>query len=409
MTVSNEIRVKTLEFLTELIKIPSTRGNEGDASRFVHESIAGLVDGSELVEINDSIMRDPDYSFPLPGFTYEGTPNLECVIRGSGGKSILFNTHLDVVPASEGQDLAFDPQVENGIIKGRGACDAKGQAATLFALALLLKERGKRPPGDLIFHFVIEEENGGNGTLAMIRRGVRADAAIVLEPSEMHVIPAVRGAVWFELKVFGKATHSGNVSGRISALEKAFVAIQIFKNFHNELLAASRGMPLFDVYADPMPLTIGQCSAGKWPASVPSEAILKGLIGFLPNTNRDQVQKGLREALLSNGDKWLSENFELTFPMLNNDGNCLPVDHPLVISLLDAVRKNEEQPRVRAMTAACDAWRYNNQAHIPTVVFGPGSLSVAHSKEEYIQLDEILKAAEILYDFTLSFGSNQPN
>jgi acetylornithine deacetylase len=361
VTVSQTIRQKTLEFLTGLIRIPSTRGNEGPASRFVQAAIAGLVDSSRLVPIDDAILQDPDYAFPIPGLSYAHTPNVECVLRGGGGKSILFNTHLDVVPASEGQDLAFVPQVEGGTIKGRGACDAKGQVATLYALAWLYKERGTRPPGDLLFHFVIEEENGGNGTLAMVRRGVEAAAAVVLEPSEMYVIPAVRGA-------------------------------------------ASRGLPLFDVYPDPMPLTFGQCMAGNWPASVPAEAVLKGLIGFLPNRDRHQVQAGLREALLTRGDDWLRQNFELSFPMLNNDGNSLPEDHPLVTGLLDAVRHNGETPRVRAMTAACDAWRYNNQAGIPTVVFGPGSLSVAHSKEEHIQLDDVLKAAEILYDFSMNFG-----
>ena len=240
----------------------------------------------------------------------------------------------------------------------------------------------------------------------MVRRGVRADAAVVLEPSDLYVIPAVRGAVWFELKVFGRAMHSGNVTGRVSALDKAFEAIQIFKDYHDRLLSESRGQPLFDVYQDPMPLTIGQCQAGNWPASVPAEAVLKGLIGFLPNRNRHQVQAELRQALQAGGDEWLREHFELSFPMLNNDGNALPPEHPLPTGLLDAVEKNGEPRRVRAMTAACDAWRYQNQANIPTVVFGPGSLSVAHSKEEHIRLDEILKAAEILFDFCQSFGAS---
>ncbi|NMB90611.1 MAG: hypothetical protein GYA17_19800, partial [Chloroflexi bacterium] len=100
MTVSQTIRQKTLEFLTGLIRIPSTRGNEGPASRFVQAAIAGLVDSSRLVPIDDAILQDPDYAFPIPGLSYAHTPNVECVLRGGGGKSILFNTHLDVVPAS---------------------------------------------------------------------------------------------------------------------------------------------------------------------------------------------------------------------------------------------------------------------------------------------------------------------
>jgi acetylornithine deacetylase len=403
MAYSEEIRQKTLNFLMDLVAIPSTRGNEGPASRYVHANIAPYVDRCELVQIDDSIMNDPDYAFPIPGHTYQDTPNVECVIEGAGeGSTILFNAHLDVVPPSEGQVDPFTPRFENGIVYGRGSSDDKGKAATMFALALLLRERGIRPPGNLIFHFVIEEENGGNGTLAMVRRGVQADAAIVLESSDMAVFPAVRGAVWFELKVFGKAAHSGNIHGRVSALDKAFQAIQIFQDYHNRLLAESRHLPLFDQHIDPMPLNIGQCEAGNWPASVPSQAVLKGLLGFLPNHTRHEVQAGLRQALIDHGDEWLRKHFELNFCMLNSDGSSIPVDHPLVTSLASCIRSHGLPGEIKAMTAACDAWFYNNLAHIPTVVFGPGSLGYAHSKHEQASIDEILQAAEILADFVQS-------
>jgi acetylornithine deacetylase len=400
MTCSNEIRQETQRFLMDLIRIPSTRGNEGPAARYVHSRVKDWVDRCTLVPIDDAIMQDPDYAFALPGFTYKDTPNVEAVIEGSGdGPTIVLNAHLDVVPPSEGQVDAFNPREENGVIFGRGASDDKGEVATMFALAMILRERGIRPRGNLIFHFVIEEENGGNGTLAMVRRGVKADAAIVLESTNLAVFAAVRGAVWFELKVFGRAAHSGNAQGRISALDKAFEAIQIWRGYHDRLLAESRHLPLFDQYEDPMPLTIGQCEAGAWPASVPSLAVLKGLIGFLPNKNRHEVQAGLRQALLDNGDPWLREHFELSFPMLNNDGHSLPTDHPLVTGLVGTIQQHGLPGNVQAMTAACDGWLYSNQVGIPTVVFGPGTLQHAHSKDEQIALDDILTAAEILADY----------
>jgi acetylornithine deacetylase len=401
--LTDDIRQKTRTFLLDLIRIPSLRGNEGPASRFVEEQISPYVDECHLVEIPDTIQDDPDYAFRLPNFTYRDTPQVECVIHGTGtGPSLLLNAHLDVVPPSEGQTEAFNPREENGAVFGRGAVDDKGQVAALFALAMLLHSKGVHPPGDLIFHFVVEEENGGNGTLAMIRRGVKADAAIVLEATEFHAVPAVRGAVWFELETYGRAGHSGNVSGRISALDKAYEAIQLFRGYHDTLLADSRHLPLFDVYEDPMPLTIGQCEAGTWPASVPAQATLKGLIGFLPNTDRFEVQKGLRKTLENAPDEWLRNNFKLTFPMLNSDGNMLPVGHPLVEKLLSALESNGLPRNVRAMTAACDAWFYNNLAGIPTLVFGGGSLACAHAKDEHILLTDIYQTASVLFNFVMS-------
>ncbi len=136
-----------------------------------------------------------------------------------------------------------------------------------------------------------------------------------------------------------------------------------------------------------MPLTFGECNAGKWPASVPSEATIRGVLGFLPNKNRHQVQSEMMNAIRSEGDEWLRDHFELTFPMLNSDGYNLPKDHWLVKKLVGAVKRNGGTGEIRAMTAACDAWFYNNQANIPTIIFGPGSLTHAHGKNEQILIN----------------------
>ena len=409
MNIPDSIRQEVQALLLDLLRFPSTRGQEGPAIRYLHDRMQPLTDECQLVPIDAALMQDPDYAFPLPGHTYRDTPNLECRIKGGGGgPTVLFNTHLDVVPASEGQVDAFDPRARDGVIYGRGACDAKGQAAMFYALARLVRERGWRPAGDLIFHFVVEEECGGNGTLAMVRRGVRADAAVVGEPSNLAVVPAVRGAVWFELRVFGRAGHSGNVAGRVSAVDKAIQAIRILQDYHDQLLAASRHLPLFDQFPDPMPLTVGQFQAGHWPSSVPSEAVLKGVLGFLPNKNRHQVMDEMRAALQQYGDEWLREHFQLSFPMLHSDGNRLPVDHPLVTALLAAARRQGLPEKVTALTGSADPWFYQNMAGIPTVIFGPGSIVHAHAKDEQVRLDDILTAAGVLADFVEDFCRAQP-
>jgi acetylornithine deacetylase len=401
---SEQVRERTLKFLMELIGVPSTRGNEGPAAKLTQAWVKDYTDACTLVPMEDSLQDDPDYAFKLPGFHYTDQANVECLIKGRGeSQPLIFNAHLDVVPPSEGQEHPFEPRFENGRIFGRGACDDKGQVATLFTLAQLLREGGVRPPGDVIFHFVVEEENGGNGTLAMVRRGVNARAVVICESTALEIVPAVRGAVWFELTTYGRAAHSGTSTGamRISALDKAFEATQILRRLHDRILAESHGMPLFDVYEDPMPLTVGQCEAGTWPATIPAKATMKGLLGFLPNYNRRQVKQMMRQAILDEGDEWLRTHFEITFPMLNNDGNSIPTDHPLVMKLRAALAGRGLPQTVRALTAACDAWQYCNQPGIPTVVFGPGSLGFAHSKDEQIGLDEIMTGAEVLYDFVM--------
>src|SRR5208283_1055923 len=214
------VRDETERFLCDLIRLPSLPGQELEAVELAAQRFASVAE-VERVPLSDEILRDEDYSDPVPGLRYEGRSNLRLRVPGAAhGRSLLFNTHLDVVPASDGQERPFDPVVEGGVVLGRGACDAKGQAATLFAVLAALRRLDVRLQGDLLAHLVVEEEAGGNGTLAMTRRGERADACIVMEPTEMRILSSVRGAVWFRVVCTGKPGHSGS-GGTVSALKMA--------------------------------------------------------------------------------------------------------------------------------------------------------------------------------------------
>ena len=356
--------------------------------------MSDLADASELVSVSETITEDPDYSFPLEGITYGDRPNLRVVRKGTGGgRSLLFNTHVDVVPPSQGQERPFDPWIEEGVIHGRGACDAKGQIATLYLVLAALKDLGISLKGDVTYHLVIEEECGGNGTLAFIRGEDRADAAVVLEPTDMTILPSVRGAVWFDMTCYGRSGHSGRAGDVVSALKEAIRAMEILEGYHDRLLDASRGFnPLFDVFPNPMPITFGTMEAGDWPATAPQKARFKGVFGFLPNKTHPEIQREMREAIVEEGDDWLKEHFDIEF-IYRHDGNELPVDHPLVRTLEDACRLAGAEPKIAGMPASCDAWFYNNQLKIPTVVFGPGTLRYAHSNQEQISMEQILDGA----------------
>jgi acetylornithine deacetylase len=166
------------------------------------------------------------------------------------------------------------------------------------------------------------------------------------------------------------------------------------------LLAASRGIPLFDAFPNPMPITFGKLSAGDWPATAPSRAIVEGVLGLLPNKTRHQVMNEMRQAILESGDAWLREHFELQF-MYRHDAHVLETNHPLVTGLAECCRESGAAGEVTAMTASCDSWFYNNQLGIPTVVFGPGSLGFAHSNEEQIRLEDIAAGAAVLARFLM--------
>ena len=384
--------------LLDLIGFPSTRGSEGPAMRYLADKMKAVVDTSELVPVSDDIQQDPDYSFPLEDFTYADQPNLRISKQGAGGgKSLIVNTHVDVVPASPGQEKPFEGQVKDGVVYGRGACDCKGQVATFYLCLAALKEMGVTLKGDLTGHLVIEEECGGNGTLACVRGEDRADAALVLEPSELKILPSIRGAVWFVTTCYGRAGHSGQAGRTVSALKEAIRAIEILEGYHGRLLAESKsqGHPLYDPFDNPMPITFGMMEAGDWPAMAPNWATFKGVLGFLPNRTKEAVMDELRAVLKAEGGDWLPDNFEMDF-LYRHDCNEVPADHPLVQTLEAACRENGRTPEIAGMPASCDAWFYSNLIGVPTVVFGSGSLSVAHSAQEQIPIDQIVEGAGIL-------------
>ncbi len=389
-----------VEFLCDLIQFKSTRGNEKEAVVFLREKFAALSGSAELIPIPDHLIDDPDYSFYQEGLTYGDRPNLLIHLKGSGeGKSLIINTHVDVVPAPEGWDSIFTPEIRDCLVYGRGACDCKGQITMLYGLLMLIREFNIDLKGDIYFHMVIEEEVGGNGTLHMINSQPPADGVLILEPSSLDIHPSVRGAVWFEISCEGRAGHSGSEKKPVSAVKVGIDVIGILEKYHAELLARSKGVKYFERYENPMPLTFGMFHGGNWPSSVPQEAVIKGILGFLPNLGRQTVKDEIVDRIRRDGGEWIRGHVRVRFPMLNNDAYTIPDNHPLFRKFLDACRVNSHEPAVRGMTASCDAWMYGRKLGIPTIVFGAGDLGSAHSVTEHVAINDINKGAAILLSF----------
>jgi len=382
------------ELLCRLIEFPSTRGNEKEIGLYLKTRTDNVADSVELVPVPESIVDDPDYSFRLENFAYAGAANVRARIKGlDKGRSLAFNTHLDVVPATQGQEKAFQPEVRDGKVFGRGACDAKGQIVTAWLVLKSLRDLGLRPGGDLTVDFVVEEECGGNGALLVVRNGLKADGAVILEPTDLQVAHLVRGAVWFEVETRGKAGHSGSPGSTVSALKEAVKVMEAVEKVREETLAVSRKtIAKIADHPNPGPCTFGMLHSGNWPAAAPSQAVLKGVFGFLPPFNRHDIQAKLRAAVSP-------FPAEIRFNMLNSDPSYIPEDHPLVAGVLAAARKAGIQARPEFMNASCDSWRYSEQLGIPAVVFGGGSISSAHSVDEQMALEDIRKAALALIYF----------
>ena len=383
-------------FLCELLKFPSTSGQEHQAMEFIAAEFEKIGLDVEKVPLSNSLRNDPDYAGPIEDIEYDGRFNIRVKLTGNkNGKKVLLNSHVDVVPPSVGMVGPYEPTMKDDTIFARGACDAKGQVAAIYLIMKALKDQQAELNNSVEAHIVVEEENGGNGSLAMVRNhNPQADACIVLEPSDDKILTSIRGAVWFRIEFKGIAGHSGTVANTKSALLLAHDAMTCLINYHKELLQSSKGLALFDDYPNPMPLTFGKLEAGNWPASPPNKAVLEGVLGFLPNKTKEDICNEMLACLKDN----INGEFELRFTY-RHDCSVVNQDHELPQRLLGAAKDVKADLKIDAMTASCDAWFYNNILNIPTVVYGPGTLTVAHSKDEQIKMSDIERAAGVIANY----------
>ncbi|MFA7328964.1 MAG: M20/M25/M40 family metallo-hydrolase, partial [Candidatus Ratteibacteria bacterium] len=199
------------EFLSDLIRFPSLSGTgEAEIQDFLADKFKtiGLSVKSELLP--EKIKEHPAYTRSDRELDYGSRPNLYAFLPSESKKSVILCAHSDVVPAVDWPD-AFHPKVEGDRVVGRGAADDKGQIASIYFALMALKELRLKSKKNVEVQVVIEEEVGGNGALAAILSGHKADGVIVLESTDLAICPANRGAVWYRIEVTGKPVHMGRI------------------------------------------------------------------------------------------------------------------------------------------------------------------------------------------------------
>lgn len=392
-------RAWTEQLLTGLLEIPSESGDEQLAQDYLFDQLEKTGAACTRIPASDSILTHAEYSNPVKGLTYAGRSNLWVEARGKGKKTIAFNSHVDVVPPSPGQVDPYRPHYdEEGYLCARGACDAKGQIA---AMSLVIKAACDLGPLDnsIVGHMVFEEEFGGNGTLAILEAcpNFHADALINMEPTDLRLLTSIRGAVWFDIRFTGTAGHAGSAGNTQSALDKAIAAVALLKQYHAALYERSKDYGLFRGVPNPMPLNIGELHAGVWPSMVPGSARISGLTGILPNRTKRQVMDEITELFNRPENRWIADGMAISFPYRHNAVE-LPVNHPVARGMQDAMALCGLENTPQAMTASTDAIYYQERG-IPALAFGPGKLSDAHSCHERVHIDDVIKAAEVLYRY----------
>jgi len=307
-------------------------------------------------------------------------------------RTLVFEAHQDTVPTDHMIIDPFGARVENGRLYGRGACDIKGgMAAMLAAFARLVHEK---PAGaaNVIMACTVDEEHTFLGVQRLVRDGLRADGAIVAEPTNLRVVHTHKGAARWHVVVPGRACHSSSPEQGVNAIYRMGRLLTAIEGYAAALRASKT-----DPYLGPPTLSVGRIEGGTSVNTVPDRCRIEVDRRLIPGED-SQIALSEFTAAVRKGER-VDFPFECSEPWINLPP--LPWDGPpgkkeflaRFGEVLDAALGRHE---VIAVPYGTDASTLA-KAGIPSLVFGPGDIAKAHTCDEWVDLAEVEQASAILY------------
>ena len=423
--VGEEIQARREELValaSRLIAFDTTARNPGDPARDevkLQEYLAGRLSeaGAEvdLFEPDATALRGK----PLvpPGLDFAGRPQLIARQRGRRcGRTLLLNGHIDVVspePRAAWTSPPFAPEVRDGRLYGRGACDMKGGIAAMVLAVETLASLGLGLAGDLIVATNTDEESSGAGGTALVQHGLRADAGIVTEPTGFDTWIACRGSEYGVVHVPGRAGHAEvrqpgwRDGGAVNAIEKAVVVLDAITSLRRDW--STRAGLEHPLLARPS-LLATMARSGDWAVTYPSSAELTIAVMYLPAQAdergwgadvRTEVEQWIARET-ARADDWLSAHPPHVEwwpnPVMPFE---IPRSEPIVATMLDAARDVGHPGVVGGLDSWYDGATLSQLAGIPTIAFGPPGfategVSVAHMIDEYVPVDGLIACAQAI-------------
>jgi len=376
-------RKEIVSLLSDLVRIPSVNprmGNgtgEGEIARYLADRLRGSGLAPMITEVQP------------------GRPNVLVTAPGKpGGPHLLFEAHTDTVPPSHGQEEPFTPRLDGDCLYGRGACDTKASVAAMFLAlqsSLPVRERG----ATVSVAFTMGEELGYEGAAHLTASGFRPDAAVVGEPTGLDVVVAHKGIARWRMITIGKAAHSSNPQEGCNAIVKMATLIRALE----ERLLPQLSQRTHPLLGAPT-LSVGRIEGGLQVNVVPDRCTIELDRRLLPAETWATVRSEL-EALLAPlraQDPDLQVVIEEPYQHFRSMETAR--DAPIVRMAQEAVRRVDGQHPVRGVAFGTDAAELS-AAGVPCVVLGPGHITQAHTSAEYVEIQQVLKAAGIYREMML--------
>jgi acetylornithine deacetylase/succinyl-diaminopimelate desuccinylase family protein len=375
--------------LSALVAIPSVNpmGRTLAGPEFLETRLTNYVE-AWLGELNVPCQRQP---------LAPGRDNLLAWYKAPQSRRlILFDVHQDTVPADGMTIPPFEPHIAGGLLHGRGSCDVKGSmAAMLTAFARLVRER---PIGSasVLLACTVDEEFTHTGSSRLAETDHKADLAIVAEPTSLNLVDCHKGALRWKVRARGVACHSSTPHLGQNAIYRMRRVLESLENYA-ESLSWSPADPILG----PASLSVGRIEGGQSVNVVPDWCEVEIDRRLIPGEEAGQCLRQLREILdqrlgspdwLEFGEPWVHMP-----PLSARAAEWLD---PLCGAIATATGR---RPKVMGVPFGTDAGPLN-QKGTPCVVFGPGDIAQAHTKDEWIELEQVHLAAQAYFQIAAELG-----
>lgn len=371
-------RDQMISLAQRLVKLPSLSGQEGAVAEVVLAAMQQL---------------DFDESWLDPAGNVIG------IVKGSGGPTTMFNGHMDVVDPGNPADWkypAFGAEIRQNFMWGRGSADMKCALTAMIFAAGLFKRWQRRPAGDIIVAAVIMEEIGGWGTHLLLQNSVlRADRAVVGEPTKNRLVPGHQVRMVLEAQIKGESKHS-------SLADHESNPLFTLARFINALPGVTASLQEQVGYLTITP-TVTVCPPGSsniTPATITQTLDVRADPGVDTGLVILELDKLLQHNLGQKcaGQVRLDKLQLKTYTGIDLEvdnfvpGYMLPADDPWLQECWEKLTIGLGRgPTGEVARFTCDASRLY-LAGIPTVIFGPGDISVAHTTDERISIEQFLES-----------------
>ncbi len=333
-----------------------------------------------------AVLDDWGFCVEMPDVA-PGRPNVIARLGSADAPALMLNGHLDVVGVEGMVHDPFAAEVRDNRIYGRGSADMKGGLAAMCAAAVA----GHDPSANkqILITAVIDEEYESLGMRALMASGVRAEAAIITEPTRLAICPAHRGFVWLDVSLRGRAAHGSRYDIGVDAITHAGLLLAELDQLESTRESGPRH-PLLGRGS----LHASKIRGGVGMSTYPEECELAIERRTLPGESADKAIREIVDAC--DRVKATHPDFDarvtLSTAQLASDVSS---DAPIVKRLRGALERERMPIRIEGMSAWTDA-ALLNEAGIPAVCFGPGDITLAHAAEEFVPVEEIGLATRVL-------------